>query len=68
MTQQNAALVEEATAASHSMQQQAGALAALVAVFRLEPASADRPALRAVPAASREVPVARLPVPVRRRA
>ena len=47
VTQQNAALVEEATAASHSMQQQAGALAELVAVFRLEPASPERPALRA---------------------
>ncbi|MEV4779913.1 methyl-accepting chemotaxis protein [Burkholderia sp. LMU1-1-1.1] len=68
VTQQNAALVEEATAASHSMQQQAGALAGLVAVFRLEPAPADRPALRAVPAGSREVPSARLPMPVRRRA
>ena len=68
VTQQNAALVEEATAASHSMQQQAGALAGLVAVFRLEPAPADRPALRAVSAGSREVPSARLPVPVRRRA
>jgi len=68
VTQQNAALVEEATAASHSMQQQAGALAGLVAVFRLEPAPADRPALRAVPAGSREVPAARLPVPARRRA
>jgi len=35
VTQQNAALVEEATAASHSMQEQANALAQLVAVFQL---------------------------------
>ena len=36
VTQQNAALVEEATAASQSMQDQASALAKLVSVFRLE--------------------------------
>ena len=35
VTQQNAALVEEATAASHSMQDQAAALARLVSVFQL---------------------------------
>ena len=35
VTQQNAALVEEATAASHSMQEQAHALAELVSVFQL---------------------------------
>ena len=47
VTQQNAALVEEATAASHSMQEQANALAQLVAVFQLAPA-ARGPSLRAV--------------------
>jgi methyl-accepting chemotaxis protein len=36
VTQQNAALVEEATAASHSMQDQAGSLAQLVSIFTLD--------------------------------
>ncbi|MTV37338.1 methyl-accepting chemotaxis protein [Duganella radicis] len=36
VTQQNAALVEEAAAASHSMREQTSSLAQLVAVFRLE--------------------------------
>jgi methyl-accepting chemotaxis protein len=35
MTQQNAALVEQSTAAAHSLQQQADQLAQAVAVFRL---------------------------------
>ena len=36
MTQQNAAMVEEATAAAQSLASEAGELAALVAQFRLE--------------------------------
>jgi methyl-accepting chemotaxis protein len=36
VTQQNAALVEEAAAAAASMQDQAGKLAEVVSVFRLE--------------------------------
>jgi len=36
MTQQNAALVEESAAAAASMKDQAGRLAELVSVFRLE--------------------------------
>ncbi|WP_338770860.1 methyl-accepting chemotaxis protein [Massilia sp. METH4] len=36
VTQQNAALVEEATAASHSMQDQAAGLAQLVSIFTLD--------------------------------
>ncbi len=36
VTQRNAALVEEATAAARSMEEQAGGLAAAVAVFRIE--------------------------------
>ncbi|MES2259762.1 MAG: methyl-accepting chemotaxis protein, partial [Pseudomonadota bacterium] len=50
MTQQNAALVEQAAAASESLRQQAGTLSQAVAVFTLqdEPASAGaRPAARA---------------------
>jgi hypothetical protein len=35
VTQQNAALVEEATAASEAMQDQAGSLAQIVSVFKL---------------------------------
>jgi methyl-accepting chemotaxis protein len=52
VTQQNASLVEEATAASHSMQEQANALAQLVAVFQLaaEPRGSS---LRTVPGQAR---------------
>ncbi|MGV7208351.1 methyl-accepting chemotaxis protein [Oxalobacteraceae bacterium A2-2] len=46
VTQQNAALVEEATAASHSLQEQASALSELVAVFQLAQAPAARAASR----------------------
>ena len=42
VTQQNAALVEEATAASRSLEQQANELIASVAVFTLEEATAQR--------------------------
>ncbi len=38
VTQQNAALVEEATAAARSLEDQAGELAGIVATFRLRPA------------------------------
>ncbi|KQQ35962.1 chemotaxis protein [Duganella sp. Leaf126] len=57
VTQQNAALVEQATAASQSMQQQAAALSGLVSVFQLagQPAGAfsrpDLPVARARKAA-----------------
>jgi len=44
VTQQNAALVEEAAAASEALQEQAGQLAQVVSVFRLDGAQA--PALR----------------------
>nr|WP_315248691.1 methyl-accepting chemotaxis protein [uncultured Duganella sp.] len=67
VTQQNAALVEEATAASRSMQDQAGALTQLVAVFQL--AAHDRHGMRLVPAAAKPAPQpARLSATVRRRA
>jgi len=42
-TQQNAALVEEATAAARSMEQQAAHLAQTVAVFRVQEAAARAP-------------------------
>ena len=42
VTQQNAALVEEASAAAHGLQQQAGELTEAVAVFRVEQAVALR--------------------------
>jgi len=49
VTQQNAALVEQAAAASAAMQEQAGELVAAVAVFRLQeghvPASHSQPAV-----------------------
>ena len=55
VTQQNAALVEEATAASHSLRDQAQALAELVAVFQLE---STRAGLHAVPATTRALSLA----------
>ncbi len=42
VTQQNAALVEEATAASRALEQQAHALTGSVAVFTLEPDATAR--------------------------
>jgi methyl-accepting chemotaxis protein len=64
VTQQNAALVEEAAAAAESMQDQAARLTSVVATFRLDgsahmealaapkaaPAIANRPAVKALPA------------------
>jgi methyl-accepting chemotaxis protein len=50
-TQQNAALVEEATAAARSMEQQAGQLVQTVAVFRVQDGQPARSA-RAEPAAT----------------
>jgi methyl-accepting chemotaxis protein-1 (serine sensor receptor) len=50
VTQQNAALVEEAAAASESMQEQAAALAEMVSIFKLDAAHSGpapaKPALR----------------------
>ncbi|GJJ02190.1 methyl-accepting chemotaxis protein I [Duganella rhizosphaerae] len=43
VTQQNAALVEEAAAAAASLQEQAAALAEVVSVFRLDQVAAPRP-------------------------
>jgi methyl-accepting chemotaxis protein len=47
VTQQNAALVEEAAAAAGSLHDQADALTAIVAVFKLHEAPAGRLQLRA---------------------
>ncbi len=41
MTQQNAALVEQSSAAAHSMSEQAGRLAEAVAMFRVEGGAAQ---------------------------
>jgi methyl-accepting chemotaxis protein-1 (serine sensor receptor) len=70
VTQQNAALVEEAAAAAQSLEDQAGKLRAAVAVFQLEegalqsPFSASQPARRAKPAtaARKAAPAALKPV------
>ncbi|MBA3931251.1 MAG: methyl-accepting chemotaxis protein, partial [Xanthomonas sp.] len=66
-TQQNAALVEEASAAARSMEEQAQALSESVAVFKLHahaaPALAARPAAKAAPAAAPAKPVARAATP-----
>jgi methyl-accepting chemotaxis protein len=49
VTQQNAALVEEATAASHSMREQAGGLAELVSIFTLDAPRSNARALAVAP-------------------
>jgi hypothetical protein len=48
VTQQNAALVEEAASASAAMQEQAAKLAQVVSVFQLKRTSAATPAVRGV--------------------
>jgi hypothetical protein len=58
-TQQNAALVEEATAAARSMEEQADALMAAVSVFKLD-STVRKPATR--PASGTTSAVAPLPV------
>ena len=55
VTQQNAALVEEAAAAAASLEDQAAHLTRVVSVFKLH-AAEDRPSVTAVPAA-RRIPV-----------
>jgi methyl-accepting chemotaxis protein len=75
VTQQNAALVEEASAASQSMQEQAARLAELVGMFKLAgtTAGATVPAAPAAPAAPLRAParpaarktVQSLPAPAR---
>ncbi|AXQ28215.1 methyl-accepting chemotaxis protein [Solimonas sp. K1W22B-7] len=73
VTQQNAALVEEATAAARSLEEQAGGLQASVARFRLDeqdvaPAPAATAPLRApVPKAAPARPAARPAAPAARR-
>jgi len=59
VTQQNAALVEEAAAAAASLQEQAAGLAAVVGVFKLDQMTA--PARKAMPA-KRQLQVAAAPV------
>ena len=59
-TQQNAALVEEATAAARAMEDQAAQLGEAVARFRLATPGLSAPAPRAIAAA----PVARKPTAV----
>jgi methyl-accepting chemotaxis protein len=60
-TQQNAALVEQAAAASQSMQDTAAQLSAAVAVFKLDQRAAPVAAAAAAPVASRPaLPAARL--------
>jgi methyl-accepting chemotaxis protein len=63
VTQQNAALVEQAAAASQSMQDQAARLAQAVAVFKLEHGAART--LAAAPAAARSTLPAVRPAPAK---
>jgi hypothetical protein len=53
VTQQNAALVEEAAAATESMQEQARSLAEAVSVFKLDHGAAPAPARAALVPAHR---------------
>jgi methyl-accepting chemotaxis protein len=53
VTQQNAALVEEAAAAAASMQEQARGLAEAVSVFKLDAAARSKAAAAQVPSAAR---------------
>ncbi len=46
-TQENAAMVEQSTAATHSLSEESRKLRELVALFRLGPAAAQKPATRA---------------------
>ncbi|NHZ82384.1 HAMP domain-containing protein [Massilia sp. CCM 8695] len=62
VTQQNAALVEEAAAASEAMQDQARQLAAVVSVFKLNAGTAVASAPRQMAARSASKPVGRAPV------
>ncbi|CAN7624171.1 methyl-accepting chemotaxis protein [Pseudoduganella sp. LjRoot289] len=64
VTQQNAALVEEAAAASQSMQEQAGNLATVVGFFKTGARTAAAPVAPAAPAARRAAQIAR-PAPAR---
>jgi len=57
-TQQNAALVEEASAAARAMEEQAASLAQAIAVFRIEGQGAPLPTQAPAPAA--------VPLPVRK--
>jgi methyl-accepting chemotaxis protein len=63
VTQQNAALVEEASAAAQSLQEQAGSLVQAVSIFKLDTDGqfASRPQARALPAAARLKPAAVVP-------
>jgi hypothetical protein len=75
VTQQNAALVEEAAAAAASLQEQASGLSEVVSVFRLDPdqhshaGSPQRPASLDQRAAPRQPPAATpaIAAPQRRR-
>ena len=64
VTQQNAAMVEEATACADSLQQQVGALTGLVNAFRLVSGNAVQPTVQAAPrsqpAAAKKRPAPRL--------
>jgi methyl-accepting chemotaxis protein len=62
MTQQNAALVEEAAAAAQSLQDQAGELAKVVSIFKLNPGE-NTFVNRSIPTPARRVDTAPVPKP-----
>jgi len=66
VTQQNAALVEEAAAASAAMQDQAAELAAMVSIFKIDAGHRGVEAAVRKPLASRPAPRATLPAPARK--
>ena len=65
VTQQNAALVEEAAAAADSLQEQAKALAEIVAVFKLDASLQSQAAVRPQPA-KRKIAMSRPATPAKR--
>jgi hypothetical protein len=60
VTQQNAALVEEAAAAAQSMQEQAASLVSAVSVFRLEAGASENRAAPTGPKASKGLQLLRV--------
>ncbi len=70
VTQQNAALVEEAAAASQSMQEQSASLAQIVSVFKLDgqaASSANHVAIAKPAAITRTAPAVKSKAPAARR-
>ncbi|HEY8616943.1 methyl-accepting chemotaxis protein [Phenylobacterium sp.] len=68
VTQQNAAMVEQTTAASHSLAQETAQLSQLIGRFKVDEAHAGRPSPAPAPAAAQRPAPARASLPQLRRA